>query len=271
MLAGLTFNAAVSAETLRLGGTGAALGSMALLAKAYQRLDPGFELQIVPNLGSSGAIKALLEGSIQVAATSRPLKPDEAASGLQAFAYGRTAFVLATTKDGVDGLTMAQIVDLYSGRQPRWGDGKPVRLVLRPPSDGDTALLAAFSPEVKAVLDIAMAREGMVTAMTDQDSATAIERLPGGLGTSTLALLISEQRRARALAIDGVAPTVDNVADGSYRFTKTMYLVVGARRSMAASKFLAFVDSDAGRRILAKAGHTAGSTAKPAAAGPALR
>ena len=242
------------ADTVRLGGTGAALTTMALLAQAYKKLDPTFQLEIVANLGSSGGIKALTTGATQMAVASRAIKAEELAAGLHAVEYGRTAFVLATAKDTVQGLTLTQIADLYAGKQTKWGDGQPVRLVLRPPSDGDTALLASFSSGVKIALATAMAREGMFTAMTDQDSADAIERLPGGLGTSSLALLTAEHRRARALPIDGIAPTVANVASGRYPYVKPLYLVFKDGAPASVTQFIAFVGSPAGKRILTESG-----------------
>ena len=242
------------ADTVRLGGTGAALTTMALLAQAYKKLDPTFQLEIVANLGSSGGIKALTTGATQMAVASRAIKAEELAAGLHAVEYGRTAFVLATAKDTVQGLTLTQIADLYAGKQTKWGDGQPVRLVLRPPSDGDTALLASLSPDVKVALATAMAREGMTTAMTDQDSADAIERLPGGLGTSSLALLMSEHRRASALSIDGIAPTAANVASGRYPYVKPLYLLFKDGAPPSVTQFIAFVGSQAGRRILTESG-----------------
>jgi phosphate transport system substrate-binding protein len=263
LLAALAWSLPARAETVRLGGTGSALGTMSLLAKAYQRVDPSFQLELVPNLGSNGGVKALMAGSVQLAATSRELKPEEAAKGLVAKAYGRTAFVLATTKAGIDNLSLSQIAALYSGQQRQWGDGQNVRLVLRPASDGDTKLLADFSPEVKAGLDHALARQGMVTAMTDQDSVDAIERLPGGLGTATQALLLSEQRRARALSINGVAPTSEHVSSGRYPYAKTMYLIHTPGTSAAADGFIDFMLSSAGRKVLAGIGHVPAVAPKP--------
>ena len=251
------------ADTVRLGGTGAALGTMALLAQAYKKVDPTFQLDIVANLGSNGGVKALTSGATQIAVVSRAIKAEDLAAGLLAVEYGRTAFVLATAKDTVQGLTLAQITDLYAGRQTKWGDGQPVRLVLRPPSDGDTALLASLSPDVKDALAAAMAREGMTTAMTDQDSADAIERLPGGLGTSSLALLTAERRRAKALPIDGITPTVANVASGRYPYVKPLYLLFKDGAPASVTQFIAFVGSQAGRRILTESG-TDVSTARTA-------
>lgn len=255
--AGLALPSAVSAETIRAGGTGSALGTLAALADAYRQVDPAFKLTIVPNLGSSGGINALQTGSIDLAVTSRPLKPNETAAGLHDMAYGRTPFVMATVKQGVDSLTQAEIADIYAGRQRRWADGQPIRLVLRPASDGDTALLASFSPQIKEALDSAMAREGMVTGVTDQEATDAIERLPGGLGTTTLALLRSEQRSARALAIDGIEPSAENVANGRYRYVKTMYFALRSNAPDTLRRFLDFVASEAGRRVLAQMGNVA--------------
>jgi len=246
---------AAQADPVRLGGTGSALATMAQLAQAYRTLDPSFQLEVVPNLGSGGGLKALAAGSVQLAVASRALKPEEAAAGLRAVEYGRTPFLIATTKAGVTDLTRAQIADLYAGRTSHWADGQPVRLVLRPASDGDSALLASLSPEIKSALATAMAREGMVTGMTDQDAVDAIERLPGGLGTASLALLQSERRRAHPVSIDGIAPTPANVLAGRYPYVKQLYVVtrVGAPASVAG--FVAFIGSEAGRRVLADTGH----------------
>lgn len=252
---GLFVFPAARADALRFGGTGSAIGTIKRLALAYQQVDPGFQLELVPNLGSSGGLKALGSGAIQLAAVSRPLRPEESAAGLRSLEYGRTAFVLATRKEGVTGLTRQQVADLYAGRQARWPDGQAVRLVLRPASDADAVLLASFSPEIKAGVEAAQAREGMVLGMTDQETVDAIERLPGGLGTASVALLLSEQRQARALAIDGVAPTLAHVESGRYPYIKTMHLVMRADAPAALTRFVAFVGSAAGRRVLAETGH----------------
>jgi phosphate transport system substrate-binding protein len=91
--------------------------------------------------------------------------------------------------------------------------------------------------------------------MTDQEAVDAIERLPGGLGTASMSLLLSEQRRAQALALDGVAPTLAHVESGRYPFVKTMQLVLRADAPPAVTRFVTFIGSPAGRRVLAETGH----------------
>lgn len=75
-----------------------------------------------------------------------------------------------------------------------------------------------------------------------------------------MALLLSEQRRAVPLAIDGVAPTLANVASGRYPHAKPMYLVLRADAPEAARRFVEYVGSDAARKLLTELGHAIPST-----------
>ena len=95
----------------------------------------------------------------------------------------------------------------------------------------------------------------MVLGMTDQEAVDAIERLPGALGTASVALLLSEQRRARPLEIDGVAPTLAHVASGRYPYLKTMFFVVRVDAPPSVMKFIEFVGSPSGQQVLAETGH----------------
>lgn len=255
-LAGVAYFALAQAETVRIGGTGAALGSMERLAGELRKRDPSFAFEVLTNLGSGGGVKALAMGALQIAVVSRPLRPDELRPDLRVIEYARTPFVLVTAKTGVSALSAAQVAALY-GRQARWPDGTPVRLVLRPAVDVDHSVLAGVSPAMPAVLADALAREGMVVAATDREAADAVERLPGALGTSSLALVISENRRLTPLAIDGVPPSPQTLADGRYPYGKTLALVVPARPTPMTVRFLDFLASADGRRILAETGHQA--------------
>lgn len=243
------------AQSLRLGGTGGGLGTMHLLGAALTAADPRFALEIVPNLGSSGGLKALARDAVQIAVISRPLKPEEAAHGFTTIEYGKTPFVLVTMKKDLGNLTLAQIADIYSGKHDKWTDGTPIRLVLRPVNDGDTAVLAAFSPAIKNALASAQAREGMIVGITDQDGANEIQRLNGGLGTSSLALVLSEKRPLSAIPIEGVTPSIKTLANKTYPYFKPMYLVIKSNAPAAATRFIEFTRSAQGQRILADTGH----------------
>lgn len=240
------------------GGAGSGLGTLRILADAYTKTEPQFSLEIVASLGNTGAIKALKRQAIELAVLTRNLRPDELTAELQVLEYAKTPVVLATAKKSVSGLTLAQIADIYAGRTTQWPDGTPIRLILRPPRQVEMAVLASFSPAVKEALARAHAREGMISALTGHDSVEEIARTNGGLGTASLALIVAEKHPLKALSIEGVAPSAKTLGDGTYPYYKTLYLATRHPPPAGLARFVAFVHSAEGRRILAQTGHWIG-------------
>lgn len=255
VLLGLSFSPlAAVADTLKVGGTGSALGTMKILANAYRAGHPDTQVLVVPALGSSGSIKAVAAGVLDIGLSGRPLKPAEREQNLAEQEAARTPLVLASMRSHA-GFTLSDIARIYDGTLQTWPDGSPLRQILRPESDSETALLRALSPEISRAMTIAHARPGMHIAITDQDSADAIEKIPGGLGTSTLALILSEQRTIKALPLNGVAPSVAALKRGSYPLFKPLYLVTTQNPSGPARAFIAFIQSRQGARILSDNGY----------------
>lgn len=251
------------ADTLRIGGAGAALGTLRLLAAEFEKASPGDTLVVVPNLGTSGGLKALNAGALDLGAVARPLRSEEAAAGLVAVEYGRTPFVLATSRTGAGPVrSMAEVEALYTGRRATWPSGTPVRLVLRPLQDGDTQALGDMSAELKAALPGLVAKPGMIVAATDQDTAEAIERTPGAIGTLTLALITTEKRQVQIVPLNGVVPSVKALVDGTYPYAKTLRVVRRNAASPAVARFMDFLASPRARQVIAEAGHAPPSGAK---------
>jgi phosphate transport system substrate-binding protein len=246
----------VGAHEIRIGGTGGALGTMKLLAESFNKANGGSaRITLVPNLGSFGGIRALQGGAIEVALIGRPLRPDEQAAGLVAHEYGRSPFVLVTSRRDVANLPAAAFADMLSGRTPTWPDGQTVRLVMRPKTDSDTAHLVSMSQEIAQALAIAHTRPGMIVAITDQEAVDEAERLPGSLATSTLALVVSEGRRVNVVAFNGIKPSVKALADNVYPYAKSFAMITRATMSTETRKFIEFVKSREGRAILEANGH----------------
>lgn len=245
----------IAAETLKIGGNGSGMPAMQMLGAEFARRNPGVTVVVVPNLGSSGGLKALHDGVIDLAISSRPVRPEETAQGMVATEYGKTPFVFATNPSVTLGLgSLAALVDAYAGKLTTWPDGKPIRLILRPRNDGDTALQQAISPEMKQAVDAALSRPGMSIASTDQDAVDMLEKTVGALGVTSFSLIQTEKPSLKVLSVNGVAPSTKTLADGSYRHVKTMYLVRVAR-SDAALRFSAFVGSREGRQLLLNTGY----------------
>ena len=255
VLLGLSFGPlAAIADTIKIGGTGSALGTMKILADAYRVSHPDTQIVVVPALGSSGSIKAVAAGVLDIGLSGRPLKPAEREQNLAEREVARTPLVLASMRAHA-GFTLSDIARIYGGTLQAWPDGSPLRPILRPESDSETALLRAMSPEINRAMTIAYARPGVHIAITDQDSADAIEQIPGGLGTSTLALILSEQRTINALPLNGVAPSVAALMRGSYPYFKPLYLITPQNPSGPARAFAAFIQSRQGARILSDNGY----------------
>ena len=241
---------------MRIGGSGAAAGALTLALGALAQRGVQIAPKIVTGLGCSGSLRAVEQEALDLALISRPLRVDERMRGLVAFEYGRTPFLLATSVDGVDGVTRQQLAEMLEKPGAAWRDGTPVRLVLRPRSDGDHMLLASMGPLVQLALDHALARKGMVMAITDQEAAAAIARLRGGLGTCSLALLRSGAYKLQPLALDGVAPTVTNVNNASYRIVNRMHVATLGAPTGLANEMITYLQSTDGLAMLDLLGHS---------------
>ena len=245
-----------SASAMRMGGTGSALGTMALLAEAFKKIHPQSNIVVLPSLGSGGGITALQAGALDIALTSRPLKAGERSPNFVATEYARTPLVFATARHAnVAAITTPELVAIYAGERKTWPDGRLLRLVLRPDTESNTDTIKSISPEMKQAVTAAQTRTGMIMARTDKDNADSIENIPGALGTTTLAEIISEKRGLQAMALNGVTPGLSTLADGKYPYYKSFFMLTTLQPTALTQQFLAFVNSAAGREILHHNGH----------------
>jgi len=243
-------------ETIRIGGTGTGLGTMTLLATAFQKKHREIKIRIMPSIGSSGAIKATAQGALDIGLNGRPLNEQEASLGLVVTEYAKTPFVFAVRKDvPIQSLSMDELVKIYKGEMQAWPDGEWVRVVLRPASDADTIIARGISPEMSAALDHALSREGMLMAATNQESNALIDKTSGSIGFSTLTQIVTENHPVKALAINGVEPGMNGSANKQYPFMKTLSLLTKPAAPPAVRRFIDFVRSQEGREILQKTGN----------------
>lgn len=243
-------------QTLKAGGSGGGIGSLVPVVEAFQARNPDLRVELLPALGSRGGIRAAAQGAIGIGIATRALQPAEVSLGVVQIEFARTPFVFATASGNrTVGFTSKEIAGIYAGTSEQWPDGSRLRLILRPPGDSDTALIRAQSEELRAASELAERRPGMMVAMTDSDSVEMIEKVPGALGTSTLGHILSEKRQLRALALDGVEPSVENARDGRYPMHKRFFLVIRPDAGPAVQRFVAFVRSAPAQEILQSHGH----------------
>jgi phosphate transport system substrate-binding protein len=254
MLAGIgclgafAFFEPANAESISLGGTGAATELLRRLGSEFASRS-GVEVKIVPSLGSSGGIRAVADGALDIAVSARPLKPEESTKGLKVALTLRTPFVFATSLQNPPGMTVAEIVKAFSSEKPVWPDGTAIRIILRPKSEADVTLMGNLFPGLAEAIELARRRLEIAVAATDQDNADLAERTPGSLiGTSYLQVML-EKRALRLITIDGAEPTLENFERGIYPYGKTLDFIVSAQTKPAVKDFLDFVRSPEGNRL----------------------
>jgi phosphate transport system substrate-binding protein len=147
------------------------------------------------------------------------------------------------------------LADIYVGKVVNWPDGSQIRPILRQAGDDNTRQVRRISAKLELALAVAEKRPGMPFATSDQETADRLEQIPGALGVTTLCLIRSEARALRPLALEGVEPTTANGATGRYPHAKRLYLVTQTESSADVKRFVAFVNSPAGRDILTRNGH----------------
>ena len=267
------------AASLSIGGSGAGLGTIRILANSFAMSHPDISIEIPTGLGSGGSIRAVIAGVLDIGLGERPLDDKERAAGARQIPYAKTPLVIACRGaglsagpaaipyasvgrvsacfgiDDVAGLAGTRLIEIFSGAQSFWDDGTPVRIILRPETSTDTAALSRTFAGMGAALAKARAIRGIPVARTTHIALDRAEALPGALTTATLAAILSEHRSLHPIAIDGVAPTLKNLADGSYPLFKTLYLVIGSDAPPIVLDFVRFVQSNLGTAILRETGN----------------
>ncbi|OGT21528.1 MAG: hypothetical protein A2V90_05975 [Gammaproteobacteria bacterium RBG_16_57_12] len=247
---------AQAGSSIIIGGSGTDLGTFRLLVKQFNARHPEITVKIPLSVGSAGAAKGIGSGVLHIGLLTRPLKEEERSLGIRQLLYARTPLVIAVHEDSKQNdISHVLLQDFLAGTRLTWPDGERLRLILRPSRDSDIEMLRSAFPEMSAALDLAYQRKGLPVALTDQEAADMIAHTPGGVGISSLALVLSERLTLKILKLDGVIPSVQTIADGSYPLSKSLYMAVNEQVSPEAQKFIDFVFSPQGAAVLQDTGH----------------
>jgi phosphate transport system substrate-binding protein len=227
------------------------------MAQINAALKAGFEQQYpstvvaIAAAGSSNGINALLEGAIDVAASSRPLTADEQAKGLVAVPVtsDRMALVVGNENPYKRGLSKDQAGQIFQGQLNNWatlgGPNATIRVINRPSVSGTHV---AFKELVLNGGEFGTTPN--ITTMA-RDATTPMLRELGtdGIGYATFSQ-VADQQTVRVLAIDGVTPE-----SPSYPFQRELYYVYRDANSPAVQAFLGYALSPQGQAAIAAVGN----------------
>ncbi|MDR3159033.1 MAG: substrate-binding domain-containing protein [Zoogloeaceae bacterium] len=187
-------------------------------------------------------------------------KAAEAGLTLKLTPFAREAFVFVTSAENpVDHLTLAQVRAIYSGQITNWkevgGVDAPILAFQRPSGSGsqtimETVMQGSHLQEARRE-NIPMSMGMMVRMVAEY------RNLHNALGYSFryYATELNPVPGLKLLAIDDVAPTLENVRNGSYPFTVEVYMVSARPLSENTQKLADWFLSDEGQRFVETAGY----------------
>lgn len=202
-----------------------------------------------PSIGTSGGLRALRDGTIDVALISRPIEPHEHDPTWVVTPYARVPVVFAVHPGvrEVD-ISAAEVLDIYAGRRTHWANGRPIVVLQRERGDSSHRVVSLRLPEFDRTNEDAY-REGRWRVLYhDTEMLEALRRTEGAIGLHGTGL--DPRPPYRVLAFEGVAPSSLTVASGAYPFTKDLALVtVGPPRGPVRA-LLGYARSPAGERTI---------------------
>jgi phosphate transport system substrate-binding protein len=240
-------------DDLRLAGSGSNLPITRALSATFSRA----ELQhavVHASIGSGGGVQALLDGVIDIALVSRPLREGEREQGLVATPYARVPVVVGAQASVTDArLTRAQLVAIYDGSQRTWSDGSRIVVLQREPGDSSHMAVNRVVPGFSEANELAYRESRWRVLYRDEAMREALADTPGAIGLFGEGS-IPASLPIEALAIDGVLPSPQTVRSGEYPFYKDFAFVTRGPPQGGAAAFITFALSPAGRTIIEEAG-----------------
>lgn len=245
-----------TADRITIDGSTGVTPLVAALAKAYREQNPGATIEIGKGLGTKARIKALAEGSIDIAMASHGLiVEDIVKQGMAVQEFAKVAVVFGVNATvPVKALADRQICDLYSRRLVHWkdvgGPDLPVVPMTRPDTEVDAEVVRAQVGCLKAL----QMPEGVQTMAKSGDMARGLTGTAGAVGMTTMTVVKQSQSKIRPIWLNGVEPSPENVRSGAYALTRDSFLVTKSSPAPAVARFLAFVSSPEGKRVISANG-----------------
>ena len=242
----------IHAETLVVSGTGDSQSLLRALAPLFEQSHPGVTVKVPDSIGSGGGIRAISQGTIDLARTARPLKEKEKQGLIQhPFAVSPVVFVTHPSVLGIENLTTEQILGIFSGNFRNWqllgGPDNRIYSITREKGDSSRRVLDRNLAGFSAIKPV---------GKTFYSTPNTVEAITGHRYTiGYLPLSEALHSKVNILALDGVAPSMENLASGSYPLVNTFYIVSKGEPTGIAKKFLDFLYSKEARAIIEQYGN----------------
>jgi len=244
-----------SSSALTLAGSTSVQPDAQALAQAYMANNSGVTVNVEGG-GSAAGVTAVGTGTAQIGMSSANLTASQLAQypALQSYpiCVDGIAIVVNPHNTAVNGLTVAQVMNIYTGNYTNWnqvgGSNAKIDVVNREQGSGTRA----------GVQSLVLKNGNFSTGGITQSSTGAVKTYVAG-DSNAIGYIATNavDSSVKALTINGVAPTYGNLANGTYVIERyLLYITNGSPTGLAAS-FLNYTLSPAGQQILKGQGEVA--------------
>ena len=201
--------------------------------------------------GSGAGIQAVLEGRCDIGLSSRNLKDEEKAKGLEGtvLAYDGIA-IIVNPSNPVSDLSVETIAKIYTGEIKNWKEvgGNDAEIVLIGREAG-----SGTRDGFESITDTEDKCKYRQELTSTGDVITTVASNPAAIGYASLASL---KDTVKALTVDGVKASEATIKDGSYVVQRPFVLVTkkDAKLTESTQKFFDYITSEAANEIISGAG-----------------
>jgi phosphate transport system substrate-binding protein len=214
-----------------------------VLAEDYAILYPENKIDIQGG-GSAAGITAAESGTADIGMSSRELNEKE--QGLWSVEIAKDGLaIIVNPNNPVQNLTLEQVCDIYAAKITDWstlgGSSAKIHIIAREEGSGTRS---AFE-------SLVMGKTEITPKAIVQNSNGAVRQLVSGdvnsIGFISLGLV---DNSVKALLLDGIAPTRENVMNGSYSLFRPFLFVMNSEPTGEVKQFIDFTLAPNGQRIL---------------------
>ena len=239
------------AENLRIDGSTTVLPIAQKAAEVFMKKNPAMKVYISGS-GSGTGIKALIDGTTNIATSSREAKDKEIAAGKK---RGVTLTAHKVALDGIvpvvhpsmkiENITLEQLRDIYNRKIKTWkelgGPDRPISVVSRDTSSGTYEVW-----EEKVLKGDKVRPDALLVASSGQAVQTVAQNryAIGYIGIGYI------DKSIKAVKVNGKAATGQSVRDGSWPIARPLFMYTNGKPAGTIAKFIDFMLSQEGQKIV---------------------
>ncbi len=244
-------------EAAKLSGTVTLAGSTSM-QKLCEAMIESFE-EVYPDItvtaeytGSGAGLESLAAGKTDIGNASRALKDGEKETGAVENVVAIDGIAVITHKDNtVDNLTSEQLTDIYTGKITNWKDlGGADEAIVVLGREAGSGTRGAFEELLKVDDQCKYAQELDSTGGV----LAKVASTPGSIGYVSLDVV---DDTVKALSLDDVAPTEENIVAGSYKLSRPFVMATMGtidEQNDLVKTWFGYVQSDEGKAVITAMG-----------------